>query len=445
MMGAAPRAALSVRQPEEHAAPRGTGRMLRALAGLLLGALAAELGVRAWLLSGGGPVGGPAAALRAAAAEIDGSALAAATAPLDSDEAPWEGDGPGGKPEPEQRVSHPYFGWAGSRIEERITRYAESFREDDAGRLDVLILGGSVAALFVRAASEDLIELLQADERYREREVRILNLASGSLKQPQHEIRLAVALDRGWRPELVLLIDGFNELVYPVQNAQFGVEPTFPAFTMWGPVIGGDVLDAETVGAIYAREHAGRGAARLHARFERYGLAFSALLSELAWERMRRLRSEHVAATERLVAARAARAGLPGARGLEPGDAELLAVGVEAWREGSRSIAALCAARGVAFVHVLQPVRDDVGAKPLTAEERADVAPDNWIEAVRAGYPLLRAAGAELASAGVRFVDASRLFEHEPETMFTDRCHLNLRGNQRLAERFVPALLEALP
>jgi lysophospholipase L1-like esterase len=53
-----------------------------------------------------------------------------------------------------------------------------------------------------------------------------------------------------------------------------------------------------------------------------------------------------------------------------------------------------------------------------------------------------RAAGGGLP---VGFLDLSRAFEGTPEQMYIDFCHLKEEGNERIAARLLPAVLERLP
>jgi len=401
---------------------------------VLLGLLLAELGVRVWLAAGGGPPGGPAAALRGAAAEV---ADHAPDLPVEADAE----DGPG------YMALHPFCGWGGKGFDERIARHAESFLEDDGGRLDLVIAGGSVAVFFVQNGSEDLIELLQADPRFAGREVRILNLASGALKQPQHLMRLALALNAGWRPEAVINLDGFNELVLSVQNVVEGVEPSYPSLPQWAPLMGQVASGPEFRQGIFEVMRERVRAAALASRFEGWGLEHSALAAQLAWLRMRSIRAAHVAAQGRFVAALASgETALPDARGFAPEDDELLDECARVWAESSRSMRALCAARSITYLHVLQPTLHDASSKPLTPEEIATgTAPAAWVHAVREGYPRLRAAGAGLRAEGLDFLDGSRAFAEEETTLYRDSCHFSAAGNRILAVLIARELLAELP
>jgi hypothetical protein len=115
-----------------------------------------------------------------------------------------------------------------------------------------------------------------------------------------------------------------------------------------------------------------------------------------------------------------------------------------AWSECSRMIAELCRGRGIPFVHVLQPTLHDPGSKPATAKElETGKPPKEWLEAVLVGYPILRERSAELAAAGVDFLDASRVFAEVEGGLYYDSCHFDVEGNRLLAEFIAPRFIEA--
>jgi hypothetical protein len=123
----------------------------------------------------------------------------------------------------------------------------------------------------------------------------------------------------------------------------------------------------------------------------------------------------------------------------------VMELSVRCWLECSNSMHELCAARGIRYVHVLQPTLYDTGAKPITPEEEALTLPSEfWLVGPRDGYPLLRGRIDELRAGGVRFLDQSRVFADVTETLYSDTCHLNPRGEELWVERMLPDLREAL-
>jgi lysophospholipase L1-like esterase len=109
-------------------------------------------------------------------------------------------------------------------------------------------------------------------------------------------------------------------------------------------------------------------------------------------------------------------------------------------------MAAVCRTHDIPFLHVLQPTLHDAGAKPRTAEEieKGAMGPA-WQAAVERGYPLLRAAGEELAREGVPFVDATRVFADVETTLYFDACHFGPEGNRILGRWIAARFLERLP
>lgn len=118
---------------------------------------------------------------------------------------------------------------------------------------------------------------------------------------------------------------------------------------------------------------------------------------------------------------------------------------VASWVEGSRSLRAICEARGILYVHVLQPTLHDEGSKPLTAAEIAPgAARPAWVKGVHAIYPQLRRAELGLSEEGEHFIDASQLFAEQTETLYRDACHFVARGSELLAVPIAEGLGAAL-
>jgi hypothetical protein len=119
---------------------------------------------------------------------------------------------------------------------------------------------------------------------------------------------------------------------------------------------------------------------------------------------------------------------------------------LRAWEEASISMHAMCAARGIQFLHVLQPTLHDQGTKPLSEKEIAGSTVDPVkIAGIAHLYDPMRAAGKRLRARGVAFCDATQVFRDHPEDIYSDYCHFKERGNALLAAAVAKALLEALP
>lgn len=341
-------------------------------------------------------------------------------------------------------VPHPFVGFeldrTGAQIEKDLARQAE--HPDD---YVVLVTGGSVAAIFDYHGAARFEELLAADAALGARRVRRLNYARPAFKQPQPLNQLNYLLARGLRPDCVLEIDGLNELVLSNLNASAGVHPSWPSARPWSAALGNSRLSGAELEIAADAVHARRAlATRVEIEMDRNRWFHSALYGSRAIGRLRALERRMVELAERwteLGLAREEDRELAGPR-FEGGEEQLVAQAVELWKQASISMWAACEARGIRYLHVLQPTLHDPGSKHLTPAEIATstVRPE-WTRAVELGYPRLRAAGQELAGLGVPFLDATQVFAGFEGDIYHDPCHFRLPGCALLAEAIAPALL----
>jgi len=347
---------------------------------------------------------------------------------------------PNGEPRAFRPVPDPWSGWtspAQLRLVERGTHWFRSGEHADT--YDVVLLGGSFAAQFGNLNHERLPAWLADHPAVGSRRVQIWNLAVAAQKQPSHLNRLNGLLGLGWKPDLVLCIDGYNELAISAENVAFGADPVQPAVAHWGAMArAGDIDTAALDRLVDMRMAQSRVASRA-----RLGLSLdvwrSALLSR-AWSAwMAGPQATHSAARARYGAGLGSGEGSIAVRGPAPLAADAardaegatpgVAEGVAAWAEAVRSMRAICAVRGLTLVHAIQPGLDDVGSKPASDEEtRTNALTPAWRASIRSGYPLLRASRDALEREGVHVHDGSRLFADRTETLYTDGCHLNDRG-----------------
>ena len=425
---------------EPGGAHRTAARRAAALAiGALLAIVLVELGVRG-------------AALLGLVDVPDGREIAALLDRIEGDEfAPASPEKqPGEERDAHGMALHPYLGFQLEHFLARRDAPSGYWESAEAERnFDVLLLGGSVAAGAIEHWKSIFAPRFAADPRFTERPVRLTWRTCPGHKQPQHALNLQWALSIGDRPDLVLLVDGFNELAVAAQNAQSGVHPLYPMWTEMDAGLSGSAFTPAELALLGEIGLARREARRLADRSESSPLRSAALAT---WTR-RELASLAARVDGRFGELERSRAAAAGARPSLiagppfAGDArDIERISLAAWFEGSRSMHAACRARGIRFVHVLQPAARDPGAKPLSEEEDARTRePEVWRTAIESGYPKLRGLGARLAAEGVVFVDASDVFRDVPEPIYRDACHFGEDGYQRLAERVVAGILASLP
>jgi hypothetical protein len=312
------------------------------------------------------------------------------------------------------------------------------------GELVVGVFGGSVARDFgVGAGARRLAERLRAMPAFAGREITFTVPALSGFKQPQSLLALSYLLVLGAHFDWIVVIDGFNEVALPiVENAPKGVAPFYPRswYFLAQPVR--PDLQAEYAEITAAQRSAEARRSAIHDTPLRFSFAVAAAShAHDAW-----LARRIGAAKQRLVAERTepTSSAVTGPRQTFASDEALLRDVVRIWGESSLAMAQLARARGISYLHVLQPNQHDPGSKPLTDAERPPPrAPLDAARKVPIGYPLLRAEGHRLAEQGVAFRDLSGVFRDTRETLYVDVCcHFDDRGHEILADAIAAAIAE---
>ncbi len=361
-------------------------------------------------------------------------------------------------------LPHPYYGF--ERNTKKFHRVIAALLEDPAPKeYRIVVFGGSVAAGFFNAARAEFEQALEQTNALRGRDVVFVKYAHAGFKQPQQAAALGFLLTLGVSIDGVLELDGFNEVALGATNSEAGAHPLFPSVSQWSaglPV----TSDPEVLDALLEMRAAERRAERSAALSKRLGLARSAIFGKIALAVQQDARRRWVGAHERrqrwLTTRATGRLGVtsgpprtelerksaleriprPAAAPYELSWREDVDRIVRGWFEASRSMAAMCEARGIAYLHVLQPTLHDPGSKPLTESERAAAASGAWVAATEYGYPRLREAGRRLDELGVPFFDASGVFRDVSDTVYYDHCHFDADGHRILAERIAPVFAD---
>lgn len=343
-------------------------------------------------------------------------------------------------------VLSPYVGVEVDTAVQGYARLAAYFGTGEAERnYDVLVLGGSVAGMLHRDGGEALEAVLASDPRLEGRPIRMLNQARGGFKAPQTALLGLYLLSLAWKPDLVILVDGFNEVALGTSNLMDGAHPSYPSVPHWAHLLRGALEQPANLDTLVELELTRRDAVAVHDRALRWRTYRSALASWGMRKAVARSTARYSAAWRELEG-ESKRGELPlSIRGPEVPRTMRASIEtiVRGWIEGSVSLNSMCHERGIAFVHALQPTLYDAGSKPVTDGERdRGKAGKAWILGVEQGYGRLRAAGAELGARGVDFIDATMLFEHHPEEIYVDACHYTAAGSELLARQIAARLLE---
>lgn len=391
-------------------------------------ALLAELGGYAivWKIVGHRPSAGDVARIQAELVD-PGSRTAAGQQPSDLI----------GMPHLRREVLHPYLGYIplptrrprlddGAWINEDGFYQRDSPIFDQSDALIVGITGGSVAGQFLQLGRAALAEELAGHPRLAGRKVRFVGLAFGGFKQPQQLMALSYVLVMGGSLDLLINIDGFNEVaLHDTANALQGVAPIYPR-DWYFRAVQDELLTGEltTLRKLRLRR-------RSRARAAQTSLFGRTWTGRAVWLVLDRFTARASREKEQDLRSTAQPRDV---QRLGPHfEQDVLAGQVRIWREASLQLHRLCTANGIEYFHALQPNQYVEGSKVLTEEERTQAYhPDHEYApgAVR-GYPLLIAGGRQLEELGVRFLDLTPLFKDVDQTIYVDDCcHMNELGNR---------------
>ena len=304
------------------------------------------------------------------------------------------------------------------------------------------VFGGSVGAYFCRIGAARFEEDL-GQSFLKAREPVTLCFSHEGYKQPQQLLVLAYFLSIGQTFDAVVNIDGFNEVALGAINDRYGWDVSMPSHEHLDPLINLVNQATLTPAKLELLSRIKRDEQRLNglaersnrtpfasvefvlrqyymlnrARYQRELVEFDALPSNPPSNSV-------VHVTPKLRA--------------RSGDAAFEDI-AENWRASSVLMQQLLAARGVPYIHVLQP-NQYYGSRAFGDEERK-VALNNaspFKPGAERGYPYLEKA----LDPGA--LNAVHLFDTERAAVYVDDCcHYTVAGNRLLADAVARAVLNA--
>jgi len=317
------------------------------------------------------------------------------------------------------------------------------FQTRGPGRVVIGIAGGSVACYFAVNGTRRLEAELANDSRFAGKQFVFVNMALGGYKQPQQLMTLAYLLSMGAQFDLILNIDGFNEVaIDALENRSDGLFPAFPR--NWRVRLAG----SDTNLGLTRSKLLVLGAERvaLARRFSRSPWRYSILCS-LVWELLdRRLddRISEVLDNYRRLEHEHSPYVVTGPRREFPTSEDRYEFLVDIWANSSVLINRLCRSSGMRYYHFLQPNQYVAGSKPMRdAEKRVAILEGHpYSQGVQKGYPLLIRKGESLKTLRIPFHDLTGIFAGDPETIYIDNCcHYNQAGYEIMAEAIARAIL----
>ncbi len=303
------------------------------------------------------------------------------------------------------------------------------------------LFGGSVAETAAPYLQSALSRYFAANNLPR-RPV-VLGLGLFATRQPQQAMMAANTLLLGGHFDLIINLDGFNEVHSPdYMYHNRGGHPFFPQW--WDATLNLTTAERRMVGRIGVLREQQAALLRAAGSPLRY-TALYGIVHRYRWERAAR---QIIQLNHQLAATRTDYSlERHGPRERFPQEGNLYVAAARVWYRGSLLLRDLAELTGAEYYHFLQPNQYIPGAKPLTPEEldccyNQDKA---WVKAYRGGYPELARFGAKLSGQQGNYFDLSYIFQGNDQTLYSDQCcHFNDRGNKLLAAAMVKRMAPAL-
>jgi hypothetical protein len=365
---------------------------------------------------------------------------------------------------------HPYFGFThrpgvpfdvpeplrqGTAIPARLVtnnlgfvsphRYPFKKARDD--QFIVGIFGGSVGLWFCQVGAPRLVERLKRHAFFSGKDIVPLCFSHEGYKQPQEAAVLAYFLSIGQAFDLVVNIDGFNDVALGSLNSERGLDYSMPSVQHLDPLINVVNQSALTPEKLETLAAIVRDRRLLLDLAERIRVNRFASINFV-------LDRYHQSVLNRYVRALGRFSNLPSnptdnafvqvAPSVDQREPAKLNADIAAtWRDSSILMKDMLAARRAGYFHFLQPSQY-YGPRKFTEAEAAialnEASP--YQKSVAGGYTALIAEGAVLSASNVRFFDATHVFDREPVHVYMDDCcHYTQAGNYLLADFIAASIL----
>jgi len=293
------------------------------------------------------------------------------------------------------------------------------------GKVIIGIFGGSFAKAFSSEGIDSLTKELRKSSIFSDKEIVVVRAALGGYKQPQQLMALTYLLALGAHFDLIINIDGFNEVVIPpLENIPKNVNPFFPRNWFMKVQALPDPVTQSIVGEItYLRSKRGKWAGVFSKAPIRYSVTMN-----LIWKYYDSHLAKAISRAQlTLQSYKPTKVGgyvMTGPSYHFKSEADLFQDLASIWKNSSLQMHKLSTANNIRYFHFLQPNQYIPGSKIMGEEElkQAFLEGHPYKKGVERGYPYLVKAGQELVNEGVNFHDLSMVFANKVEPLYIDTC-----------------------
>lgn len=320
--------------------------------------------------------------------------------------------------ESDSSIAHPFFGLSkldSEKIQSPITSeplFHRISKTDELKPIKILVLGGSVAS---HMSSSDVIykyDMLAQiiNERFATKRFWVYNAAFGGGKQPQQYFKYQYLDLVGFKPDIIINLDGFNEISLSLEeNFNLKNPAIFPR--SYSKSVHATAVDRSCL-------RNSNALADLNTR-----LPFLELLS---WIYIKNCHKKIQGGEE-----------VPwwSHQLVEP-DEDFVSKSIAIWEESSNKIFEAASSRGTDYIHVLQPNQYLEGSKLFSEEEVEHVLRLKTTYGYHINNHYKRLSFKKLKANNIR--DQRYLFSDFKQTVYADRCcHFNELGMKMIIEDII--------
>ncbi|MGB3508765.1 MAG: hypothetical protein WBA93_05890 [Microcoleaceae cyanobacterium] len=363
---------------------------------------------------------------------------------------------------------HPYFGF----VQTPGPDFRKGFKYNGAGFISpydypyqktsnnqyiVGVFGGSVASNYsiYEIRNKVLAEKLKQLPELKDKEIIILSFAAGGYKQPQQLLVLNYFLSVGQEFDMIINIDGFNEVVFANENNESKIDISMPSSQHVVPLtnIANNSLSAKALRSMLRINESKSDLKGALETLENCQMAYCHALTSLyvqnvvnnyrrnvkIFDKERRRASKKDENQGSIVYFYAEKTELD-----EP---ELFAKAADNWVKTSRLMQQISSSNNILYFHFIQPNQYFPTNRVFSEAEKKVAFSDDtpYQEAVELGYPLVLNKISDLKSNGVNIFNAVNILDNSQESVYIDSCcHYTEAGEQILSDFIADSIVGVL-
>ena len=312
------------------------------------------------------------------------------------------------------------------------------------------IFGGSVAQQIYMKGRQRIIDDLKKHEYFKNKEIVVLCFSQPGYKQPQQLLALTYFLSIGQELDMVVNLDGFNELALSKQNTSRGIAISMPSaghMLQMMDVLNQTKLDSEKIAALANISRDKQTLNRLAEKINRTRVASINYFFRLLYDRTKQQYQQQVIALESLDSTLSETSAyhLNAYKG-SLASSVILKKSADYWAKTSILMNKIAAVEKISYIHILQP--NQYYTDRVFGAREAKIALNEkhiYKPAAQDGYPFLVGKLDHLSMNGVKVYSGLDILIKEPEIVYADDCcHFNPVGINIIAGFIAKKILDTV-